>query len=288
MNCGISLPTNYLAGTPRNDEDFLFLKHYQNPLILLENLRGAGVTSIELRAIEAKTDLKIASLAADRVLESGLDLTIHGYFPKKVNCHRFSEYMPPIASIVENLKNYKASSTMTLHTHRKRNTNLAKLIQFNVDVIRNLVKCIDDEKLPLKIALELNRNKGYTDPSVAYASLITVMQEVGNPNVGFCWDFGHSFWNTSKGYIELLPPSDFLDHVIHTHIHDLSPQGQTHWPLSQGIIPLEDFITPLKLRNYSGTYNLELRPERWNHVKDFHNGIYESISILTGMLPGFS
>ena len=281
MNCGISLPINYLAGTPLNDEDFLYLKHYENPLILLQNLKEAGVTSIELRAIEAETDLKIASLAADSVLDSGLDLTIHGYFPKNVNCHRFSEYLPSIASIVDTLKFYKASSTMTLHTHRSRDTDLTKLIQFNVDVIRNLVKCIEDEKLPLKIALEINRNKGYPDPSIAYASLITVMQEVGNPHVGFCWDFGHSFWNTSKGYIELIPPSGFLDDVIHTHIHDLSPHGQTHWPLSQGIIPLEDFIAPLKLRNYSGTYNLELRPERWNHVMDFKNGIFDSISILT-------
>ena len=128
MNCGISLPINYLAGKPLNDEDFLFLKHNENPLILLQNLKEAGVTSIELRAIEAETDLKIASLAANRVLESGLNLTIHGYFPNNKNCHRFSEYLPPIASIVETLKNYKTFSTMTLHTHRSRNTNLAKAI----------------------------------------------------------------------------------------------------------------------------------------------------------------
>jgi sugar phosphate isomerase/epimerase len=78
--------------------------------------------------------------------------------------------------------------------------------------------------------------------------------------------------------------SKFLDNVIHTHIHDLSPGGETHWPLTESVVPLADFVLSLKEKNYAGTYNLELRPERWQKVIDAKTGIFESISILKDSL----
>jgi sugar phosphate isomerase/epimerase len=285
MNCGLSLPVNYLAGSPKTDEDFLYQEHFKQPPVFLKTLKKSGATSIELRAIKATTEPKKASLAAKQILEAGLGTTIHGYLPQSINGYRFSENLSPIASIAKMLKKYQMSSTITLHCYRRRNENLTKLVDYNADYIQNLIQSIHDEKLPLKIALELNRNIGFTDPSVTYDTLVTVWNKINNPEmVGFCWDFGHSFWNTSKNCLDLLPPEDFLDRVIHTHIHDLSPDGETHWPLSEGVIPLKEFVSRLKERNYNGTYNLELRPERWHTVKDVNTGIFESMSILAAMI----
>ena len=281
MNCGFSLPINYLTGSPLNAEDFVFQEHFKDPLAFMNDLKKAGVSSIELRHIEAETETEKAALAAKQILDSELEVTIHGYLPQAISGDRFADILPPIASIVETLKERKASCTMTFHSYKARNGDLSQLSAYNADFIKNLMQIIYNENLPLKIALEINRNKGFTDPSIDYDGLMTVWKDIASPQrVGFCWDFGHSYWNTSKGYMNLIPKDDFLAHVIHTHIHDVSPEGETHWPLTEGVIPLNDFVARLNEQNYTGTYNLELSPERWHKLRDVKTCIFESISIL--------
>lgn len=285
MDCGLSLPINYLANDPHTDEDFLYQDHFKDAPTFLKALKTAGVASIELRAIKATTDTENAAVAAKHILDSELDLTIHGYLPSNSDGDRFEKILPSIASIAEILRQRNCSSIMTLHCYRERNGDLSHLVSYNIKFIKKLIRVILDEELPVKIALEINRQKKYTDPSITYDSLIKLLSEIAEPDmVGFCWDFGHSFWNASKNYIDLTPPEKFLDNVIHTHIHDISPGGETHWPLTEKVVPLTDFVSSLKGTNYTGTYNLELRPERWQNVIDAKTGIFESISILKDKL----
>ena len=281
MGFGLSLPINYVADDPRTDEDFLYQDHFKGPATFLKVLKTAGVSSIELRAIKANTDMKNAARAAKNILDSELDITIHGYLPSNPDGDKFEKILPSIAPITKIIKDRKRSSIITLHCYREHNGDLSHLVSYNIQFIKRLARMIRDEKLPVKIALEINRRKKYTDPSISYDSLIKLSSEIAESEmVGFCWDFGHSFWNASKNYIDLTPPENFLDNVIHTHIHDISPDGETHWPLTERVVPLTDFISSLKEKNYSGTYNLELRPERWQKVIDAKTGIFESISIL--------
>jgi len=281
MGCGLSLPIDYLANDPRTDEDFMYQDHFKDAPAFLKVLKTAGVASIELRAIKATTDSKNAAVAAKHILDTELDITIHGYLPSNSDGDRFEKILPSIASIADILKQRNRSAVMTLHCYRAQNGDLSQLVDYNVNFIKRLTRMILDEKLPLKIALEINRQKKYTDPSITYDSLINLSSEIAESElVGFCWDFGHSCWNASKNYIDLTPPDEFLAKVIHTHIHDLSPGGETHWPLSESVVPLTDFVFSLKEKNYAGAYNLELRPERWQNVIDPKTGIFESISIL--------
>jgi len=285
MGCGLSLPINYLAQDPRIDEDFLYQDHFKDPSTFLKALKSAGLSSIEIRAIKADTDIKNAARAAEHILDAELDITIHGYLPSNAAGDKFAEILPSIAPIAEILKEINRSAVITLHCYREQNGDMSQLVSHNVNFIKRLTRAILDEQLPVKIALEINRQKKYTDPSITYDSLIELSSEIAEPElVGFCWDFGHSCWNAGKNYIDLTPPDKFLDNVIHTHIHDLSPGGETHWPLTERVVPLADFIFSLKEKNYAGTYNLELRPERWQHVIDPKTGIFESISILKDKL----
>lgn len=282
MKCGLSLPINYLAGLPSSADDFLFQNHFKDPLTFMNALKKAGLSSIEINTIDSGTEAKKAALATNRVLDSGLDVTIHGYLPPTNQRGKLVEILPPIASIAETLKDRNCSSIITFHSYKKQNDDLLRLIDTNVDFIENLIHIIHNEKLSLKIALEINRQKGFTDPSISYDTLMKIWKKIADPKlVGFCWDFGHSYWNASNNFIDCIPTEDFLSRVIHTHIHDLSPDGETHWPLTEGVIPLNDFVSRLKERNYKGTYNMELYPERWHKVRDIQSGIFDSISILT-------
>jgi sugar phosphate isomerase/epimerase len=285
VKCGLSLPINYLAGSPSSADDFLFQNHFKDPLIFLKALKKAGLTSVEINTIDSGTETNKAALATQRVLDSKLDVTIHGYLPPTNQKGKFSEILPPIASIAEILKNRNRSSIITFHSYKKQNDVLSRLVDTNADFVKNIIDIIHNEKLSLKIALEINRQKGFTDPSTTYDTLMTVWEKIGDPKmVGFCWDFGHSYWNASNNFIDCIPTEDFLSRVFHTHIHDVSTDGQTHWPLTEGNIPLNDFVSRLKARNYNGTYNMELYPERWHQVHDIQSGIFDSISILTAKL----
>jgi len=283
--CGLSLPINYLAGDPRIEEEFLYRDHFKAPATFLKALKAAGVASIEIRAIKADTDRNNAAAAAEQILDAGLDVTIHGYLPPNGSGQRFEEVLPSIAPIAQEIKDRNRSAVITLHCYRELDGDLPRMVNTNADFVKRLARMIGDQNLPLRIALEINRNKNYTDPSITYDSLTRLLSEIAEPGlVGFCWDFGHSFWNASKKYIDVMPPKRFLNEVIHTHIHDLSREGETHWPLTEKAIPLTDFVSSLKGRNYAGTYNLELRPERWQGVIDAKTGIFESISVLAEKL----
>ncbi len=285
MKCGLSLPINYLAGSPSSADDFLFQNHFKDPLTFMNTLKKAGLASIEINAISSGTEAKKAALATKRVLDSKLDVTIHGYLPPANKGEKLVEILPPIASIAAILKDRNRSSIITFHSYKKQNDDLLRLVDYNVDFIKNFIHIIHNEKLSLKIALEINRQKGFTDPSITYDTLMTVWKKIADPKmVGFCWDFGHSYWNASNNFIDCIPTQDFLSRVIHTHIHDVSTDGQTHWPLTEGNIPLNDFVSKLKAQNYEGTYNMELYPERWHRVRNIQAGIFDSISILTANL----
>ena len=58
-------------------------------------------------------------------------------------------------------------------------------------------------------------------------------------------------------------PDTFLNHVIHAHIHDLGPDYKTHWPLTLGNVPVEEYVKLLAARRFNGVLNLELVYERF-------------------------
>ena len=130
------------------------------------------------------------------------------------------------------------------------------------------------------VALELNRVKGRNDPGVDYDSLLAIRARVGDARLGFCWDFGHTCHNMRKGCLPSYPPPAFLQGVIHTHIHDLGPGDQTHWPLGRGLVPVGRWVGLLADAGYGGVLNLELEPGRFADGLDLRTATLESVALL--------
>ena len=149
-----------------------------------------------------------------------------------------------------------------------------------VSALQRLVDSIAKESLPLQLALELNRAKGKVDPSTTYRGVLDMCEQVGDSRVGICWDLGHTQSNVLRGVCPPDPPEEFLRRVVHAHIHDIGPDGGTHWPLIFGNVPLARYVEGLKGVGYDGCCVLELSPLRFSDRLDVGESIRRSVILL--------
>ncbi len=282
MRIGLSLPVSYLAGIA--DKSGVYFSVLGEPELCLEKLKSLGVNSIELRGAGMSTPAKDIHLAARRAWAAGFETTAHSYLPPDPKAGSFNKIYPGLELFVRSLKLSGKSTVLTVHSHGSDEQELSYLFAATAEALKLIDRSINDENLPLKIALEISRQKDKNDPGVSYGTLSCMLGATGSANIGLCWDFGHSYSNVLNGFLEKIPPDDFLKRVIHTHIHDLSAQKKTHWPLGQGRIPLSEFVDALQGAGYSGVYNLELSLARFAGEHNPAGMIEESIKILESAL----
>ena len=285
---GLSLPPSYLAGAPRSEEAALVREACGEPAAFLGELKTQGVTSVELRKVREDAPPELVLAAAERVWAAGLTVTVHGTTPEKGGPERaggtLAELFAPLEPLWQAFGEHQPEIMMTLHAYRARTGDVASSEAKTVELVQKVLEDADRRGLPLKVALELNRAKDWVDPSYTYEGLLRMWRRIDHPRAGFCWDVGHAYRNVTEQGLALEPPKAFLEHTIHTHIHDLSDTGQTHWPLTRGVVPLETFAEALVSIGYGGVYNLELSPTRFGRAKGVREGVDGSIDRLTRVL----
>ena len=281
---GLSLPPSYLAGTPISEEAALLEKTCGGAAALLEHLKTKGLRSVELRKVYEDTAPSLVLAAVRRVWAAGLGITVHGTTPEAPEGGTLESLFPALNGFWDAFAEHQQHVMMTLHAYRARSGKVGALEAKMVELVQKVMADADRRKLPLKLALELNRAKNWVDPSYTYDGLLRMWREIDHPRVGFCWDVGHAYRNVTEQGLTLEPPQGFLEHTIHTHIHDLSHTGQTHWPLTRDVIPLEMFVSVLERIGYAGVYNLELSPIRFHQAEGVREGIDESIARLARVL----
>ena len=145
---------------------------------------------------------------------------------------------------------------------------------------------IVDNNIPVKLALENQRSKNISDPGKSFLEIEGMWKEIDRSNVGICWDMGHCFANylLDNTLYPIYPHSEFTAAAIHTHIHDLGPDGRTHWIFKENRVPLADFVKRLKAAGYEGVYNLELSFDRFAGEKNQQKLIEETIIKLREMI----
>ena len=173
---------------------------------------------------------------------------------------------------------------ITIHPVKKINGDLKKLKDLSEAIISGYCRDIEKYSMPVKIAYENQREKGFTDPALYFTSISESVKKINRNELGTCWDMGHSYANHLKNKYEEIPDKIFLENAIHTHIHDLSNEtGATHWPITIGNTPVEKYVKILQQNNYDGLYNLELSTERFStlNVEEY---LLKSIDILKGYI----
>ncbi|MDX9799917.1 MAG: TIM barrel protein [Spirochaetia bacterium] len=264
MNIGVSLPWPFISGM-FTDEGSTALKN-QNHTIdsFLAALKKKGVSSIEFRHWQEEI-LPEAGKGFKTVSDAGFQITIHGEVEENYDTLSIMESMPWLSSYLENGSQPDGKPlVITMHPVKTMGKSIEENYKKSVSILKHLCKEIEERKLPIVIAYENQREKGFPDPAVDYKDLVSAVKETGSSSIGLCWDMGHAYSNFGRSLIAEYPAPEFIKGAVHTHIHDLYPgTDATHWPLTCGTIPVFNNVKLLKESGYQGLYNLELSPERF-------------------------
>ena len=282
---GVSIPWDYISGNIVTTDGEILKQNFGNAADFLKFLKDIEVTHVELR--HRKKDMPKSEMKSvfQLLTDSEFQITIHGDSPPEGKIWTINQVFPWI----EAFNNTKPSASnplmVTLHPYKGKKDKEVYRIQ-TVEFIRQLSDKIIENNIPIILALENQRNKGFIDPGTSFSEIEQMWKEINRSNVGICWDMGHCYANylIDKTIYPLFPHDKFTKQVTHTHIHDLGPDGRTHWIFKENIVPLADNIEHLKNMGYSGVYNLELSFERFSSEPDQLKLLRDTIIKLREMI----
>lgn len=295
MRVGLTLPVDYLIGTNAGDGAKAFAGAFGNPERCLSELRAHGVGSIELQGVGPKSRAADLLDAARCVIGSGMALTVHGYLPGDTQRSLFEDADAPLLPAMEFLKTAGKDTVMVVHAHADPAVDWSALTASSAQALERLAGDIGRYDLPIAVALEINRYHGVDTPGATYDGLLEIAERAEAWKPGFCWDLGHTLSSAMQHKLPATPPDDFIAKVIHTHIHGVLPDGETHQPLTGPVPGHDDGLRRLASAGYAGICNLELYPWRWASEDKVRAGVLGSVTCLRELLarvrsaaaPGF-
>lgn len=90
------------------------------------------------------------------------------------------------------------------------------------------------------------------------AEVLDMVCNAASPRVGICWDLGHDALHKRRE----LPPAEWLEKVVHVHVHDLDEAGLDHYPLGFGRVSYQHWLPALADAGWSGTVCLEVKGDQ--------------------------
>jgi len=269
---GMSIPWDYLSGNIVTTDAELLKQNFGSAAEFLNFLKDLEVTHIELR--HRKTGMSQNDMeSVFRILSDfKFYITIHGDNPLQGDDWTINDIFPWLDSFNKINPNNIDTIIITLHPFTGPDSEAIYREQ-TVEFIKRLDDLILKNTLPIKLALENQRSKKISNPGISFIEVEGMWKEICRNNVGICWDMGHCFSNylLDKTLYPIYPHFEFSAATTHTHIHDIGPDGRTHWVFKENKVPLSDYIRQLKAAGYTGIYNLELSFDRFaaenNHPK---------------------
>lgn len=279
---GLSLPYTYLSDN-NVETDNIFVSSLGPADAALSQLKGR-VEYIELSNFSVKASAEQIVSAVTKIWKHGLKVTLHPSLPQNVKGKDLIRIYPWLEKLLPVFRKYQTDLMLNLHALAAPVGDEAQLSKDSIINLKVIAELIESSQLPLRVAVELNRSKGIADPCTTYEGVLKIFEQVNSAAVGIGWDIGHTFSNYQNGLIGKILPEEFLKNIIHTHIHDMSPDGKTHWPLTMGTVPLAESMGLLKEHNYTGLYVLEFQPLRFAGHGDVKDLIYASIDRLSDVI----
>lgn len=266
MRIGVSLPFLFLAGINTDDSNTAALqKAGCIPEQILTMLKEKGCEYIEVRHWKQDPDCSLIASVFDKILDTGLKISFHGDVDENTGRAGIYSTFPWLYSYME--KTSQTPLVLTLHPLRPKENTIETNYNLTFQMLKHCAQEIAKENLPITVAYEIQRSKGYPDPAVVYAMLVKMVEELNDPIVKICWDMGHAYANYKEGLVTRDPPSGFLSYTVHTHIHDIRPDStSTHWPLVFNTVEVERYVHLLRDAGYTGIFNLELSPGKFAHM----------------------
>jgi sugar phosphate isomerase/epimerase len=253
----------------------------------LAELREWGVNSIEINELNPSTDPDLIEHAAEAILSSGLQITVHGWLPMGSS----QEELIRLLAVVERSlrrSGHGEAIACTVHGHHASDPpDKMQATEWTIRDLASLVSMLADQDSLWVPALEVCRHKAGGPVGVTYGEVLDMADQVSQAELGVCWDVGHSQVNYVRFGHEPFPDQAFISRLIHTHIHDILPNGKTHGPLVKIDGYVRECLAMMQAGGYEGVYNLELYPIRWEGTpQERKDALRVSIGNLRTMLEG--
>lgn len=244
----------------------------------LANLHLWGATSTEMVLHHGPADERTARvhvLEPDwepmiaRYREIGVAIQLHASLDSRFATERWldepdslREEFLPILAVARALTTEQGRVVLVVHgaadDRRSRQDNQTATVGL-LTWLGNEVEKMPGQAL---IALELGATKLDCPNRVARTreSVLDLVQAVGSPKLGICWDLAHDLENAAhdEGWAT-VPSPDFLKHVVHIHLHDLDAEGVSHYPLVTGRVPFPEQLQALARLGSLPSITMEIR-----------------------------
>lgn len=259
MKIGFSLPATYLAGVPENKEDDLWHQIYGPAKNALAHLKAMGVTSIEPNKMNSGTKPECLLEAVKVVTDQGLQLTIHGWLAEKP---RLPDAIKAVGLALQ--ASQSEGVPLVFHGYNVGECPREKVLEQTTSQLIRYSGLIKEYGLPFIPVLEICRVTELGPVGTTYEEILHLVAQITSDDIGICWDLGHTHANYNIEKDLPYPTDDFISKVAHTHVHAVGASGRTHFPIDLQNGYIATGLKKLRQAGYSGVYNLELYPVRWN------------------------
>jgi sugar phosphate isomerase/epimerase len=279
MKIGISTSWDFVSGKNQDEESRLTLESFGSLESYLKFVKDRGVTGIELRKFGAGLSENEVRDVCRNLKANHFSLTVHGEIDEHNPDSDLEATFPWLKGVVGVY--HESRLIIVVHPIEGKNKTQDEYHDLTVVTIKKLTDAIRRERLNVHIALEINQFKdNKISPGYTYDGILAIVTEVNSEHAGICFDFGHTWSNVRRGFLDRTIPGEFLNRVIHTHIHDLGPGYRTHWPLTSGNVPVAEYIQSLAQRRYQGFLNLEINYDRFKTATNAKEAIRGSLDKL--------
>ena len=244
----------------------------------VEHIRACGATATELVVHHGPADERTGRVHVlqhewepiiDHYRQAGLAVQLHGSLDPRFALERWlddphalqSEY-EPILTLLGELAADQGRAVLVVHGAAARDRS----IEENLAATRSFMLWLADElerrSAGACAALELSGAKASRPTAAARsrASVLEALDPVDSARVGICWDLAHDVENGSHESGWALVPDDvFLSRVVHVHAHDLDGEGEAHYPLVFGRVPVAEQLAALAGTGTLPSITLEVR-----------------------------
>ena len=128
------------------------------------------------------------------------------------------------------------------------------MFQMNVEFFRSLLPAARENGVTICIENMPMRRLSISPP----AETLRLIEAIGDPNVAFCLDTGHSIVRSTQPGDAVRMGAKYLKVL---HVHDSDGEMDRHWYPGEGAIDWADFSAALKEVGFSGVMSLETEPD---------------------------
>jgi sugar phosphate isomerase/epimerase len=228
----------------------------------LAPLRDAGLSTLEF---ELDSRLEMWDETKKLIEQSfglGMDLCFHAPyrlphriagFSGKKRAKIIRDYQPLLDIAQSWAKRSGDQKTVVFHGARGEKEGHSQLYADT----RAFCQWLLDSYPDLRFALE-NNNPTEADVikiGVTREEVLELVSDFDSPRLGICWDMGHDYLTHRKD----APTTEWLERIIHVHVHDVDAHENDHFPLVYGKVPHADWLGALHQVGMKGIVTLELK-----------------------------